>query len=460
MKLSKKLILSFISLIIVSITIISLTSNAMINRRFENYLITEREDKFENIYKVINELYVNSNFKLDPMELKHYALSEDINIIIQDMQGNILYNSSTGMGMGRMGRMGGMHHGGMNHMMNIPQGEYVEKVYKLLHDNNIVGSLIIGYIDNAYLTESAILFKNTLGKSFIISGLITIFIGILVSIFLSNRLTTPLINIRNTANEIQSGNLNAKSIVNTNIKEILDLSSSINYLGGTLSQQENIRKRYASDISHELRTPLTTLKTHIEAIIDGIWEPTKEHLDILMSEITRLSNLVDDLRDSFNAEEYNINLKKTRFNISEELENIITSFIPIYSQKGYNISQYIEKNIEVFMDIDKFKQIINNLLTNAFHYLGKDGKVSIKLTKLNNKLNLSIEDNGIGIKEENLPLIFDRFYRADTSRNKTTGGTGLGLSIVKSIVEAHGGNIYIKSQYGKGTKVVMNFPLE
>lgn len=201
------------------------------------------------------------------------------------------------------------------------------------HENEDFGYLVLGYIDNAYLTESAIIFKNTLYESFIISGIITISIGLIVSIILSRRLTNPLINIRNTANEIQSGNLSAYSKVDTDVKEILELSQSLNFLGSTLAHQEDIRKRYASDISHELRTPLTTLKSHLEAIIDGVWEPTEDHLQILMSEITRLSNLVDDLKDSFSAEEYNINLNKIKFNISQEMENIITTFTPIYNQK-------------------------------------------------------------------------------------------------------------------------------
>lgn len=462
MKLSKKLISSFSSLIIVSIIIISIISNTMINNRFENYLIKEREDKFEEIYKVINDLYTNNNFKLDPMELKHYALAEDINIIIQDIDGNIQYNSSTAMGMMGNGMGMGNGHMGRHHSMggrNISEGEYVEKSYPLSIDNTNVGYLIIGYIDNAYLTESAVLFKNTLWKSFIISGLITVLISFLVSIVLSKKLTIPLIKIRNTANEIQSGNLSAYSTIDTDIKEILELSSSLNYLGTTLAEQENIRKRYASDISHELRTPLTTLKSHIEAIMDGVWEPTKDHLSILMSEITRLSNLVDDLKDSFNAEEYNINLEKSKFNISLELKDILTSFIPLYHQKGYRITSSIEDNIEIFMDKDKFSQVINNLLSNSLNYLRDNGEVFVELKKVNNRLIISIEDNGIGIKKESLPLIFNRFYRVDTSRDKATGGTGLGLPIVKSIVEAHGGSISVESEYGKGTKFILKFPL-
>ncbi len=458
MRLSKKLNLSFTALILISIIVISFISNIMINNRFENYLIKEREDKFQRIFEEINNLYINNNFQLDPMELKHYALAEDINIIIKTLDGKIQYNSNTRARMSNP-MMKGMHRRGMGRMMEIPEGNYVEKTYILSHENEDFGYLVLGYIDNAYLTESAIIFKNTLYESFIISGIITISIGLIVSIILSRRLTNPLINIRNTANEIQSGNLSAYSKVDTDVKEILELSQSLNFLGSTLAHQEDIRKRYASDISHELRTPLTTLKSHLEAIIDGVWEPTEDHLQILMSEITRLSNLVDDLKDSFSAEEYNINLNKIKFNISQEMENIITTFTPIYNQKNHSIKYSIEKDIEVLMDKDKFKQIINNLLSNSLRYLEDNGEVFVELKKVEDNLIITVEDNGIGIKKEDLPFIFHRFYRVDNSRDKATGGTGLGLSIVKSMVEAHGGKIDIESEYKKGTKAILQFPI-
>lgn len=454
MKLSRKLTLSFILSILVSIFIISIISNIMINSRFENYLVQERENKFERIHNEINDLY-KENYFFNVMDLKHIALSENINLNIKDNNGEIIYSTNTRMGMG----MGMMNHHRMR-MGRTTEGSYVEKIYPLTDDSNEIGSLIIGYIDNSYLTESALIFKDTLAQSFLISGLFTILIGFIVSIFLSKSLTNPLINIRNTANEIRQGNLNARSIVDTNTQEILELSDSINYLGNSLSQQENIRKRYASDISHELRTPLTTLKTHLEAIIDGVWEPTKEHLDILMGEISRLANLVDDLKDSFMQEEFIVNLNKTRFNISNELENIITAFLPIYNKEGYIINSSIENNVVGNLDKDKFKQIVNNLLSNSKRYLNKDGEVSIELRKFNENIILKIKDNGIGMTDKELPYIFDRFYRVDSSRNKNTGGTGLGLSIVKSIVEAHNGTINIKSVYEKGTEFEIILPLE
>ena len=455
MKLSRKLNMSFIIAILISITTISVTSNMMINNRFENYLVNERDTKFNRIYENINSLYINTEFEMDEMDLIHYAIAEDINIKILDNEGRIIFNSNRHMGMGM-----GMHgHGGMMHRNSrISAGNYIEESYSMVDNNENIGTLVIGYIDNSYLTESALLFKSTLSKSIFISSFITIILGVLISMYLSRSLTLPLVHIRDTAIDIRQGNLDSRSNINTNTLEIKDLSDSINFLGETLSKEEMSRKAYASDISHELRTPLTTLKTHLEAMLDGVWEPSKKHLNILLEEIDRLSKFTDDLRDSFDSKAYDINLEKTTFNISKELNDIITAFTPIYNRDNHGITSSIEDHIELTLDKDKFNQIINNLLSNAKKYLGENGKVHIDLIKEKKYIIIKVKDNGIGIQAKDLPYIFDRFYRVDSSRNKDTGGSGLGLYIVKSLVEAHGGIIQMDSVYGKGTEVTIILP--
>lgn len=459
MNLSKKMILFFVSLVVVSILIISSISNIMINRSFKSYLNEEREDKFEKIYTEINNLYIDSDLKLDSMELKHFALSNDIIITITDLDKNVEYRSD---GLTKRGMHGPNMHGGRHRQDNNKvesDDNLIEKSYTLYQGKEAMGYLLIGYIDNAYLTDSANLFKSALFRSFIISGFITILIGLIISIIFSRRLTKPLIRIKNTANEIEEGDLDASSNVDTDIIEIIELSNSINFLGQTLKNQEDIRKRYALDISHELRTPLTTLQTHLEAIMDGVWEASRDNLEILLSETRRLNSLIDNLKDSFTEEEYKVHLNKSRFNISNVVKDTITAFLPSYNNKGYNLRYDIEDNIEVFMDKNKFKQILNNLLSNGSRYLKENGEVYIDLKSSKEELTLIVEDNGIGIKEEDLPFLFNRFFRIDSSRNKETGGRGLGLSIVKSIVEAHNGQIKVESIEGSFTRFIIKFPI-
>lgn len=483
MTLSKKLIISFTFTIIISITITSLMANLMVNRRFDSYLLEEQDAKFERIRNEINKLFIEKGSNISNQDLSKLANTEGIYMEIRDLNNNRLCHSNNrklfNRGMG--GHMGG-HMMGHHRMMEA--GNYVERAYTLIAGEDIIGNLVIGYIDNAHLTEPALIFKDTLATAFIIAGIIAILVGLMVSIFISRTLSTPLVSIRDTANEIRLGNLSCRSEVKTDTLEIKELSQSINYLGESLEKQEEQRKKYASDIAHELRTPLTTIKSYVEALMDGVWQPNEVNLTILLEEVNRLTKLVEDLRSSFESSDASLILNKSKFNLSEELERITATFNPIYQSKDYSLETSIEKGIEVIMDRDKFRQIIFNLLSNSLRYLREDGRVVVGLSKVimpkvreirkvnpinkrnlndtttleNSIIKITIEDNGMGIKDEDLPHIFERFYRADGSRNKESGGSGLGLAIVKNLVEAHGGKIYVESQWGKGTKFTLQFP--
>lgn len=460
MSLSKKLTLSFVFSIIISIFIISFISNIMINNRFDTYLIEEQNIKFDKIYSEINELFLKKGGNLKYEDIANYASIEGIYIEIKDINSDIICHSNNKPHRRMMGNMMRHHHRMMNPNSYIDNGNYVEKNFTLLDDNKVIGTLIIGYIDNSHLTESAAIFKGTLSKSLFVSGIITIILGFIISVFLSKGLTSPIVDITNTANQMRRGNLESRSIVKTNVKEISQLSYSINYLAETLKKQEDLRKRYALDISHELRTPLTTLKAHLEAMIDGVWDINHEHLNILIKEIDGLTKLVEDLKNTFKDLEGQLNINKTYFNISNELENIVSEFKPLFNKNNYLLESSIEENIEIIMDKSRLKQIMYNLLSNTLKYLDANGKVIVNLVRRDKYIQITVKDNGTGIRKEDLPFIFERFYKGDVSRNRETGGTGLGLSIVKALVEAHGGSVSAESELGKGTKFTILLPIE
>ncbi len=170
---------------------------------------------------------------------------------------------------------------------------------------------------------------------------------------------------------MRMGNLNIRSNIKSNTTEIQELSNSINYLAETLQQQEALRKRLTSDMAHEIRTPITTLKTHVEAIIDGIWEPTEERLQVFYEELERLTNLVNNLRNISKLEKAETVVNKTNLNITKEIEKVVETFNPLYEKSGFKIVTKLEKDIYGFIDKDKLKQIMHNLLSNSHKYLMK-----------------------------------------------------------------------------------------
>jgi signal transduction histidine kinase len=464
--LMKKLSLGFILAVLGSIILVSAISNYTVGKKFQDYLVDEHNTKVNNAVEIINDLYsgqkessggINTS-EINTDEIQRYAELQELYIEVKGSNNKTLYTSGSShlkhsnMMMGNM--MGSM----MHNYSGINMGEYTENEYPLLSNNEKIGTIKIGYFGTSYLSSASVSFISALNHSIMISAIIALIFGFLISIIISKQISKPLVKITETANKMRDGNLKVRALINTSTKEIDDLSNSINYLAETLSSQEMLRKRLTSDMAHELRTPLTTLKTHVEAFIDGIWEPTTERFEIFYEEIERLTKMVDNLRNLAKLEEANINLNKSKVNISKELEKIIDTYKPIYIKENYELTSDITPEVITMVDKDKFKQIINNLLSNSYKYLKPNGKVNVVLKKEKSKIIIKVIDNGIGIIEKDIPYVFERLYRSDLSRNKNTGGSGIGLAITKAFVEAHGGRIYLKSKVNEETTFTVELP--
>ena len=463
MSLMKKLSISFLLTVIGAILIASFVSNYMVIRKFNNYLVDEHKDKVNKIIVTAQDLYNDatgfSNFNKD--ELLRYAVLEELYIQVKDANGNVVFDSGNSHLQHKNmmeTMMGNMMKNGIGKHSNMSLEEYMEETHSLVKDKKNIGTIVVGYFGTSYLNQGALTFKMTLNHSFILSGFIALIFGLGVSFILAKQLMNPLVKITKTANEMRKGNLAVRSEVKSKTKEIEELSASINYLAETLQNQEMLRKRLTSDMAHEIRTPLTTLKTHVEALLDGIWEPTEERFQSFYDEIERLADLVDNLRNLAKLEQADLKLNKTKFNLSGELEKIILSFEPLYSKNNHIITSNIDENVWVQMDKDKLKQIMHNLLSNGYKYLKSKGKVLVELKKEKEGICIKVEDNGIGIPEKDIPYIFERFYRTDLSRDKSTGGSGIGLTITKSLVESHGGKISVESKEGEGSTFIVEFP--
>ena len=261
----------------------------------------------------------------------------------------------------------------------------------------------------------------------------------------------------NAAGQISKGNFGERISEKSNTKEISQLTGTINNLAETMEKQEELRKRMAADVAHELRTPLANLQSSMEAMIGGIWELDAKHLKSCHEEVMRINRMVGDMEKLAKLEAENIVINKSTFDVSEQIEHILNNFATDFKNKDKKLIFHSKKeNIEA--DKDKINQVITNLVSNELKYTNQGGTVEISLRKSENATEISVKDNGNGIPEEDLPYIFERFYRADQSRNRLTGGTGLGLTIAKAIVEAHDGEISVISELNKGTEFIVSLP--
>jgi len=213
----------------------------------------------------------------------------------------------------------------------------------------------------------------------------------------------------------------------------------------------------SADVAHEFRTPVATLQSHLEAMIDGIWKPDTQRLKSCHEEVLRIGRMVGDLEKLARYEGENLVLNKELFDIAELIKIIVQNFESDFKAKGVELKFESIKQ-KILADRDKVSQIIVNLLSNALKYTPEGGTVGIELSVSDREVKIIVRDNGSGISAEDLPYIFERFYRADKSRNRSTGGSGIGLTIAKSLVEAHNGKIEVKSELGKGTEFIVSLP--
>ena len=288
-------------------------------------------------------------------------------------------------------------------------------------------------------------------------SLLMIIVVIAVSVFLSQKISKPIIVVSKMTDFIKMGGYDQKLEYESSIVEIDNLINSINELSRELYKMENMRKNLTSDISHELRTPLTSIQTHLEAMIDGIWEPSKERLNSVNEEVIRLSHLVNQLKNlaKFDSYEDKLNLKNE--NLTQLIKNIIYNNESYALDKNIRIKYELE-DVNANIDKEKISQVIINLISNAIRYTNLNGEILIKLYKKSDFIKIIVKDNGIGIQEESLDYIFERFYRVDKSRCRNTGGTGVGLTICKSIVDLHKGKIEVKSKLNEGSEFIITLP--
>ncbi len=269
-------------------------------------------------------------------------------------------------------------------------------------------------------------------------------------------------------------NFNILSINNRIIKvSVVQIMNEHNQAEGAMlvlqdvTEQEKLdkmRKEFVANVSHELRTPLTTIKSYTETLLDGAMENkeyTENFLKVINSESERMTRLVKDLLQLSKLDYDKMEWNMKRLNILNITRDCVTKMEMSAKQKNQLLSfEGGEALCEINGDKDRIEQVIINIISNAIKYTPENGSIRVKAEMKGSNVEIRIADTGMGIPSEDLPRLFERFYRVDKARSRAMGGTGLGLSIAKNIVEAHKGKIKIESEYGKGTEVIIDFPCE
>jgi signal transduction histidine kinase len=453
-----KLTISYLAVAVLCVVLISIFSNLYLEKQFRSYVKGNQERKNLEIVALITHQYeMQQSFNIEAIQnIGSSALDNGLIIQIKDEQGNLVWNAleyNHGMCQSMLENI---HSNMMSRYPNW-KGKYVTDEYSIMSDFKNVGKVYISYYGPFYFTESDLKFINSLNVVFIGVGAIALVLAIVLGNLIARGISKPIKNVISTAEGISKGNFDNKIAERSRIKEIDSLTGTINSMADILKQQEQLRKRLTADVAHELRTPLTTLQSHLEAMIDGIWEADAARLKSCHDEIIRISRLVGDLEKLARYEGQNLILDKTEFSVVELIKGIAMNFEKEMLDKNIDIS-ISKQPVSIFADRDKISQVMINLLSNAIKYSKEGGSVEFDITQDAEEIAMKVSDTGIGIEKDHLKNIFERFYRVDSSRSRMTGGSGIGLTITKSIIEAHGGTIEVQSKAGEGTVFTVRLP--
>jgi two-component system, OmpR family, sensor histidine kinase BaeS len=359
----------------------------------------------------------------------------ELNVTLRDVRGRTVASSGT----------------------HSPDNPAARVVVPIKSHGHRVGSLAAAPAGGSVITATDRQLAASLNRLYVLAAISAAVIAIVLGCGIAAVVARPLRRLRTAAERLQSGELDVAIPAGGPI-ELQDLGHALDALRRTLKRQENARREIAADLAHELRTPVATLLGRIEALQDGVLPPDNHNLETMRTDTLRLKRLADDIDQLAEADKAAFFLQHTRVDLSAIARAQTDAATLAFQAAGISLSADL-RPAPVIGDPDRLAQICANLLTNARSYTPAGGSVAVGVRAERTQALLTLADTGIGIAPEDLPRIFERFWRADRSRSRATGGAGIGLAIVRALVSAHGGFIQTRSELGHGTTITIRIPL-
>ncbi len=299
---------------------------------------------------------------------------------------------------------------------------------------------------------------KTIRIMLLVLTIIAVVVSLIASYILSKRISTPISKINTAAKSLSDSNF--KTIFKEEgPKEVRELASTLNETAAQLAQLDRMQKELIANISHDLRTPLTMISGYSEVMRDIPGENTPENIQVIIDETARLNSLVSDLLNVSKLQSGTQIMDIRRVSLTKIASETVSRFERLVSHNGYKVEFSYDKEVFIEADETRLLQVVYNLITNAINYTGEDKTVKVVQSILDNTVRISVIDSGEGISEENLPLIWDRYYKIDKVHKRAIMGTGLGLSIVKNILLLHDSRFGVSSEIGKGSTFWFEFKI-
>jgi len=455
-----KLILAFVLILVVSVGSMAYLAHQATLQRFGLYVSGGAETRAEHWATLFAQ---------------YYATQETWRGVDEFLQESTTSPSSQGPGRGRgQGRSSTTGASGEHVLLADANGVVLADSRRMIEGHTldrdirsrgvpvysggqVVGIVVVG-TQMSLLGSLETEFLRSIDRSLLISGLLATLVAVVAGTLLFRQLTTPLQSLTQAAENMASGDLDQRVEVRSR-DEVGELASAFNAMSDALARNEELRRNLMADIAHELRTPLSVIQGNLEAMLDGVYEPTPENIAVTHQESLLLARLVNDLRELALIEAGQLQLDLEPIDLEVVAKLVEEAFRPRAREKEVGVILDFGTGLpEVSADAQRMRQVIANLVSNALRYTPPGGEIRLVGRARHGEMTMRVEDTGAGIPPIDLPHIFDRFYRGDKSRSRHAGGSGLGLAIAKQLVEAHGGTIEVESEVGQGTAFIITLP--
>lgn len=451
-----KLWAGMMSLVAIVLILLWLFQIVFLKSFYTNIRISEVKNEGKDIVKLFEE----GNKTEFTNKLEAFAFKNNLSVELLDSKGNSTYTAGATGNMGQMPMMKNSSRieayestlAGKETLTSLTHPHFGNKFMliglPIKISGEFQGALIINMPLAPVEDTTSILKKQLIYVTFIL-----IVAALIISFLISKSFTKPILQIKKAAETMASGDFSI-SIEERKEDELGDLAKTINYLGQQLSKIEELRKDLIANVSHELRTPLSIIRGYAETIRDvtgAVPEKREKQLGIIIEESERLSRIVDDILDLSRLQSGNFTLNKSKFKLEKLLDDVVRRYDVLSESNGIEIVQEYSGESLIEGDEGRIEQVLYNLINNAFNHTEEGGSVKVKVIEKKDSVRIQISDTGTGIEEEDIPHIWDRYYKAKKTGDKKTLGTGLGLAIVKNLLEAHKAEYGVDSKIGEGT---------
>lgn len=460
-----------VALILISTTVLGSVFLAFASQYFKNDKYRLLYDNAERASKITTQLYERSeNNVVDASILASYlqtmASSIDSDFFVTDPSGRTMYCTELAPCVHTENKIdasviSSIKESGKYVEMGKLQGVYEENYYTVgcpVSDGN--GSNIAYIFASEHVLSSQQSFLTEMLKIFLISSVAMIVVAFIVVYYMTVQMVKPLREMAEVAQQFGKGDFSARLEI-MSYDEMGQLAMSLNNMAQSLSTLENTRRSFTANVSHELKTPMTSISGFIDGILDGTIPEEKQryYLQIVSDEVKRLSRLVRTMLNLSKIEAGEMQIKTEKINIVDIICQTVFSFEQQIEKKNLTINGLDHDKVMVEADRDLIHQVVYNLTENAVKFVNEGGYIDFSFKSESGRVYVSIKNSGDGLSKEEIPKIFDRFYKTDKSRGLDKNGVGLGLYIVRSIVNFHGGDIIVRSVEGEYSEFVFTLPM-